>query len=111
MCIRDRAGETQTLDFHLFNKNGVQLDASDKTVRFLVFDYINRSDVAVVTKTADIEAPPDGTSFARVRLGQGNTRDLLGKYIYQLTVSDSGDGAVEILQGTLVVHRSATYNL
>ena len=105
--IELEAGETQTLDFHLFNSNGVQLDASDKTVRFFLFDYINRSDNATVTKTASIETPSGDVPFARVFLSQSDTNELLGKYIYQLNISSEIDNAVEILQGTLIVHRSA----
>lgn len=105
--IELEAGETQTLDFHLFNSNGVQLDASDKTVRFFLFDYINRSDNATVTKTASIETPSEDVPFARVFLSQSDTNELLGKYIYQLNISSEIDNAVEILQGTLIVHRSA----
>lgn len=100
------SGESQTIDLYLKTNAGVAIPAEGKTILFYAFDYINRTSSPTLTVQGSVETLTSGKSFARVILSAADTKKLLGKYIYQVNLSDS-DGVVEVLQGILIAHRSA----
>lgn len=100
------SGESQTIDLYLKTNTGVAIPAEGKTILFYAFDYINRTSSPTLTVQGSVETLTSGKSFARVILSTADTKKLLGKYIYQVNLSDS-DGVVEVLQGILIAHRSA----
>ncbi len=76
-------GATQTLKYNLTDENGDAFDLSDCTVDFAIVDYSTRSGVVSgETSTSN--------STVTVTIAAEDTVGLSGKYIYQITIKDSG---------------------
>lgn len=72
-----------------FNANGC-------TVTFSVIDHLNKTGTPVISKKCTLRQGEDGVSSVAVtELSSLDTVNLMGTYIYQLTVQDI-EGSVEI---------------
>lgn len=100
-------GATQVLKFNLKEDNGGNFDASECTVDFSIIDYSSRN---VYDSTVVISITPTiSGSTVTVNIPAEDTVDLVGKYIYQMTVRSSGDGVTEYQipnQGIMYVARN-----
>jgi len=95
------AGATRNFIFYLYTENKrKQIDADGMIARFSLTDYVNESNVPILTKSCSIVIP-EGESLAiiKLELNRNDTLDLYGKYIHQLTINDNG--TVAILKGIM----------
>ena len=97
-------GETQDLRFRLFTKSGRIFDADGATATFSVVYSVNRTGATILSKQMTVMNDEHGIkSVLAVELLPKETVGLFGKYIYQITIKDSG-GDVEIpSQGILTI--------
>ena len=98
-------GSTQELAFHTyFENNGRPLSMSGCVGYFSIVEYLDRS-LPLLSKTMTItESPVDATdNILRVELEPSDTIDMVGKFIYQVTIKgDHGDVDIPY-QGILYV--------
>ena len=85
-------GSTQELVFHtFFSQNKKPFDLSSCTASFALINFVN--------KTMEVSKSEDGdgtvTNVLRVVLLPEETVDLVGKFIYQITIQDIS-GEIEI---------------
>lgn len=81
-------GSTQELAFHTyFENNGRPLSMSGCVGYFSIVEYLDRS-LPLLSKTMTItESPVDATdNILRVELEPSDTVDMVGKFIYQVTI-------------------------
>jgi len=89
-------GETHDLRFRLFTDTGKVFSASGARATFSVVYSVNRTGTPVISKQMDIIADDDGIeSILAVTLIPNETKNLYGKYIYQITIQDMS-GEVDI---------------
>ena len=94
-------GSTEELVFHFyFYKNKKPFDLYSCTANFSIVDYANkRATKPLVSKPMIIRAEPDRDgevcNVLSVTLKPTDTRNLSGKYIYQISIRDVS-GAIEI---------------
>ena len=95
-------GATQELSFHLYFRDAKKpFDVSDCEANFAIINYINKNSQPAIAKQMSIsesgEADSDGfvQNIFTVTISPEDTVDLAGKFIYQITIKDSG-GDVEI---------------
>lgn len=90
-------GSTQELVFHtFFSQNKKPFDLSSCTASFAVISFINKNGSPLIIKTMQIDKSEYGdgtaTNILRVVLQPEDTVDLVGKFIYQISIQDiSGD--------------------
>ncbi len=107
-------GESQTLTFNLYSKQGAPFNISKCTLGFAIISYINKNGAPVLIKqTPDIELRnnDDGIPhIAIVNLLPEETVNFQGRYVYQLTVIDPY-GETEIPgQGIMNITRNIHQN-
>lgn len=93
-------GSTQELAFHCYHhKSKRPCDMSFCNAEFAIVNYMNKNGAPLVVKPMDIRkgAAKDGAEYnvLTVKLEAADTVELVGKYIYQITVKDQ-DGDVDI---------------
>lgn len=101
------AGTTKTLVLYLYTHNmKKQIDANGMVARFVLTDFVNPSNVPLISKSC-IVSIPDGEKLAviNIQLSRQDTLRLEGKYIYQITIND--DDTIEALKGILDI----SYNI
>ena len=84
-------GATQVLKFDLVEDTGDAFDTDNCAVNFSIIDYSARNPnnaISIISLTPDISG-----SMVTVTIPAETTKNLVGKYIYQMTVHDSGDGS------------------
>ena len=86
-------GSTQELVFHtFFSQNKKPFDLSSCIASFAVINFINKNGSPLITKTMQVDKSEDGdgtvTNVLRVVLQPEDTIDLVGKFIYQITIQD-----------------------
>lgn len=107
-------GESQTLVFYLYTKTGSPFDVSDCSVGFAIVNYVTKNGEPILVKEdADIKKRigDEGiTNIVEVELSDDDTVHFQGRYIYQLTITDSegeseipGQGIVDIVRN---IHQS-----
>ena len=103
------AGETQELAFHVyFHANGKALSLEGCEANFAVVNYMNAHSVPVISKAMSVDygVDKDVDNVLTVKLLPGDTIDLSGKYIYQISIRNQ-KGDVEIpKQGVMIIHRN-----
>lgn len=105
-------GTTIPLRFHtFFEQDGDPFDLTDCTAVFSLLNYVNQDEDPVLSKVMTLTNGPEDSSgdiypsIAEVVLDSQDTVGLHGKFIYQITFSDS-DGRQEVCQGVLFVFRN-----
>lgn len=93
-------GSTQELVFHtFFSQNKRPFDLSACTANFAVINFVNKNGSPLISKKMEVDESEDGdgtaTNILRVVLLPEDTVDLVGKFIYQISIQDIS-GAVEI---------------
>lgn len=107
-------GESQTLIFNLYTKEGTPFDANGCTLGFAIINYVNKNGVPILVKqTPDIEIKIGESgipNIAIVNLLPEDTVYFQGRYVYQITVYDSygeteipGQGIINIIRN---IHQS-----
>lgn len=83
-------GSTQDLAFHVyFQSYETPFDLSSCTANFAVINYTNRDGEPVISKAMTVEHDTGSLSnILSVTLLPSDTVDLVGKYIYQVTIRD-----------------------
>lgn len=101
------AGATESKKFELFSINRNEQDLPGAVCNFSVTPYVNETETPILSKTFSIEADGEGNiCIASVELESDDTKNLRGKYIYQLTIrSDKGDIGIPF-HGVLYVARN-----
>lgn len=93
-------GSTQELAFHCYHHSSKRpCDMSFCNAEFSIINYMNKNGAPLVVKPMDIRecATKDGTEYnvLSVKLEATDTVELVGKFIYQITIKDQ-NGNVEI---------------
>jgi len=93
-------GSTQELVFHTyFSRDKKPFDLSSCTASFSVINFINKNGSPLISKMMEIRnSEDDGKTVANVLcvvLQPEDTVDLVGKFIYQISIKDSS-GEIEI---------------
>lgn len=99
-------GATQELMFHCYHKiNRKPSDLSPYTANFSVISYVNKYGSPLISKSMNILQGTDTEdgicNILTVVLDPSDTKDLRGKYIYQITIKDVADLAEIPGQGLL----------
>lgn len=89
-------GETQEFNFHLKNSSGHDFDASGAQIDFAICNYSNKTGVPLLNYTPTLLADETGVaSVVHLVIPKGDTAELSGKFIYQITIIDiSGDAEI-----------------
>lgn len=83
-------GATRNLYFNLKDKDGNVFDAEGCMANFAVCNYADKQSTPLFTITPDFMADEKGTrSIVHVPLDTGYTRELYGKYVYQITLKNT----------------------
>lgn len=83
-------GESQKRLFTLCDSTGLEYDVAGGSANFAIVDYVNRFGEPYLTKPINIIQSDTGVfSVLEVTLSPSETINLSGKYIYQLSISDS----------------------
>lgn len=93
-------GSTQDIRVRcFFHKDKTPYDLSSCVVNFALINYVNKNGEPLVSKKMDINASKDDAGgvkyIASVTLNPADTVDLVGKFIYQISIRDAS-GEVEI---------------
>jgi hypothetical protein len=93
-------GSTQELVFHtFFSQNKKSFDLSSCTASFALINFVNKNGSPLIAKPMEVSKSEDGdgtvTNVLRVVLLPEETVDLVGKFIYQITIQDIS-GEIEI---------------
>ena len=99
-------GATQELRFNLKDEAGNNFDADNCTADFSICDYSTRdiSSGSIVSISPSLSG-----SLLTVMIPAGDTVNLSGKYIYQITIKDSGGETLEFQipnQGIMYIARN-----
>lgn len=97
-------GSTQDFSFQCFHhKSGCPIDMSEAKAEFSIIDYNNKLSEPFVCKDMEVLEGGGLHNVLFVSLSPGDTVDLWGKHIYQISIRDK-DGTVEIPnQGILYI--------
>lgn len=97
-------GETKLFQVGLYTNRDRRVCLSDAKAKLALVDFVNRSGIPLLHKDCTIIDSDDPcVSFT---LEPNDTKDLSGKYIYQLTVRDLA-GNIEIFRGFLLIRENA----
>jgi len=98
-------GTTEQLVFHLWSASHDAIGLTGSCM-FAITSFIDPNSTPVVIKTMTISADASSgiNNVATVSLGATDTRDLEGKYVYQITLKSASD--VDVQQGILYVARN-----
>lgn len=108
-------GSTQELAFHtFFFQNKQPFDLSSCTANFAVINFVNKNGSPIISKKMEVGKSEDGdgtvTNVLRVVLLPEETVNLVGKFIYQISIQDVS-GEVEIPdQGILRIANNINKN-
>lgn len=88
--IRFVGGQSLTLRWNLYRKNGTPYNAQRCTGNFSVIDYSDQDDETIlINKSVTFLENKEGIiNIAQVDLVPSDTKSLDGKYIYQITIKD-----------------------
>lgn len=92
------AGDSETLEFSYFYKDGTPLDLSSSTARWRLC-YVGQPDVAVLDLPGEIFG---GNNFV-VKLSISNTENLSGKFIQQPVLVDYKGDEYVYQQGVITI--------
>lgn len=95
------AGSRQVYTFELYNFDDTEMDLKDATAILAVGNYCNPS-ITVLKKTANIEKNSnDVYNLVSVVLESEETKDLHGKFLFQMQISLSDNATIIPLEGIL----------
>lgn len=86
---------------------GGMMEVTDLKLNFALLDYNQRYEKPIITKDCEID-PSDNKAFL-LTLRPEETKDLAGKYIYQLSVR-TPNNKQESFQGELIVNKNINPN-
>ena len=99
-------GQSETIQWRVFDRDGEPYDASGISGRFAVVDYSHQA-VTTPLLTANITFVNDSemgvNNVAQITLSSSDTLALYGKYIYQITLKDSLGSAEIPNQGIMFI--------
>ena len=100
-------GETQRLEFNLKDANGDVFDADGTTSNFAICSYSNKTDEPLLEYTPYLNVDSGGVkSVLDVTIPKQDTKDLFGKFIYQLTVIDVTGASAIPNQGIMNISKN-----
>jgi len=98
------AGQSNTLNWRLYTRGGSPYNAKGCTGNFSVVDYSDQTGDPLISKTVGFKIGIEEVmNVASVDLAPGDTLQLDGKYIYQLTIKDTYGEAEIPNQGFLLI--------
>lgn len=100
-------GSSTIFSFIFLNKDKTPFDGKNQTLIFSAVHYSGRDETPVIQKSTDFVADASGSlSTANVELHSDDTKQLYGKYIYQLTIKRDGASLVIPGQGIMYIDRN-----
>ncbi len=92
-------GESQSLYFHLYTKDGGVFDANGCEASLSIINFQHSTgDPTFVKNVAILENENGVRNIALVNLLPNDTVNLFGRYVYQLSIRDP-DGDIELHKG------------
>jgi hypothetical protein len=100
-------GATQKYRFLLKGDDGQPFSIAGASVDFSIIDYTNKNGEPILSVTPEILADGNGVAcILYVVIDSSDTRDLYGKYIYQITIIDVSQNVGIPNQGIMTVTRN-----
>ncbi len=98
-------GEREVLQFRCFLRNTKQpFDLTGCRARFAVTEHLSRQDPPILAKDMMLTKNKDGVShILTVVLESVDTKELAGKYIYQISICDEGEISEIPKQGVFLI--------
>lgn len=96
-------GDYREMLFHINNEDGSMSDVEDLQLNFALIGYSNRYGTPLISRDCEI-SPNDNTAF-RMILYPDDTKDYVGKFIYQITVKAPNDKQ-QSFQGIMVIEKN-----
>lgn len=99
------AGSTQSRTLTLLKPTGEEYNMENGVAYLAIVDYVNGGD-PVYTKQAALTASDGKYCVVTFSLQSSATKELFGRYVYQITISD-GNGNVAIpQQGRMMIYKN-----
>lgn len=98
-------GNSQNLIFPVFDENNNPIDIEGYSYEFVLCRYDIRNSSVVLKKSGELIKDSDNNKF-EVHLESKDTKQLEGKYIYQLSIIVSAEDTYEIGQGFCTITRN-----
>lgn len=101
------AGESKEMQVTLRHTDGSLYDLGAATVSMTINDFVNRNSAPVSTTEQEIADDDEGTScILKLTLSATDTKDLHGKYLYIVTITDTAGNTAK-LRGPMMVYDDA----
>ena len=94
-------GATQKRNFVMRSEDGYEYNLADARAQISFVDYMNRRSTPVLVKTATVVVNPDSGTMSNVlvELSSADTINMVGKYIYQISIQTVTGGVAIPSQG------------
>lgn len=99
-------GEQQDYQFYIYDRNQEAFDMTGYSAEFAVQSYTNKNGSPLIQKQMTIENYSGMPILITVSLTASDTKDLNGKYIYQITIVDPNGKRLIPSQGTMYITRN-----
>jgi hypothetical protein len=100
-------GATQKYRFQLKGDDGEPFSIAGATANFSIIDYSNKNGTPILSITPQILADGDGVAcILYVTINSSSTKNLYGKYIYQITIIDVSQNVGIPNQGIMTITRN-----
>ena len=105
-------GSTNKFLFHVYrdDKKTEAADLEGSTANFSLVNFINKNGTPIISKSMTL-AQDDDACILSVTLTSEDTVNLSGKYVYQITIVDSGGRAIIPNQGVMYIHSNINRGL
>lgn len=100
-------GDYQELLFHVSDDSGASMSTEDLQLNFALIGYNNRYGTPLISRNCEVSAD-DSTAFIMV-LYPDDTKDYVGKFIYQITVK-APNNKQQSFQGVMVIEKNIAPN-
>lgn len=104
-------GSTQEIECVVYAHDGIRpFDLTGCTAFFSLINYVNKAGSPLLYKEMQIEVGSNNTfNSLRLQLSAVDTINLVGKYIYQISIHDSF-GNVDNRQGVMYINNNINRN-
>ena len=100
-------GSSQGRSFTLVSQNGQNFDLPGAVASLSIVSYVNPDSKPALTKQVDVEPGEDGEHCeVAIQLSPAETQQLIGRYVYQLSIKDANGNIAIPQHGKMVVTRN-----
>lgn len=100
-------GESQLREFILYENPSTPCDIPGGSCNFSIMEYVNASDTPLLSKAAELGVSDEGqVNRVTVTIKPDETKQLSGRYEYQLTVKDRHGNVSIPKKGLMQIYRN-----